>query len=517
MLSFLIQNVKGQQADDSYRPVTEDSLITLVNNSSYQKLIRQQLKYQLKGYYQAQIITNGSDYQIKKNKKYTFNAIYLDGEKIEQKGLLEEHHQILLNRVKTYTNNGYPFYRIRLDSISGTISSASLYFNSTAGRFIVNNELINKGTMPFNKKALTRLCKWPVGKPYNHQQFLKTSRQLNLLPYLKSSINPQIQFTPDSANLYLNLSKKVANQFNLLIGLQNNENTGKAEVIADVNLSLFHLLKRTDELNLQWSTPSPGTQELDVRASLPFLFGSPFGYLFELALLKQDSTFIRTRIKNGIVLKPSFNTQLSFYIGKNQLAELNSDNNVNPSSETTYGIRISTQKTDNIFNPSKGYEFNTDIQQGRRRINVGDSTNVRNTFQAFGFLKHYLPVRIITFYQHLQIGIQTQKTPTEAQFEIGGLKSFRGVNERFLQSEKYALYQFNPRYLLGEFGFLELFTDQLLYETPTNKIAHLMSFGGGFAIATKGGIFNFSFAIANLNNQFLIREGKVHFGYISVF
>jgi len=47
---------------------------------------------------------------------------------------------------------------------------------------------------------------------------------------------------------------------------------------------------------------------------------------------------------------------------------------------------------------------------------------------------------------------------------------------------------------------------------------HPFGFGAGFSFGTNIGIFSISYALGQqLNNPILMRNGKVHFGYIAYF
>ena len=104
----------------------------------------------------------------------------------------------------------------------------------------------------------------------------------------------------------------------------------------------------------------------------------------------------------------------------------------------------------------------------------------------------------------------------------GNLKSLsiKTFNEEELYATLRSVFTIEYRYLLDQNSHIFAFFDQGLYE---NNAASYMKdrpfgFGAGFSFGTNIGIFSISYALGQqLNNPILMRNGKVHFGYIAYF
>jgi hemolysin activation/secretion protein len=105
-------------------------------------------------------------------------------------------------------------------------------------------------------------------------------------------------------------------------------------------------------------------------------------------------------------------------------------------------------------------------------------------------------------------------------FRIGGLSTLRGFNEEELFVTSFMTTTIEYRYLLERNSALFAFFDQAFYENSSaNHLTDMpFGFGGGFSFGTNLGIFSISYGLGKqLNNPILVRNGKVHFGYIAYF
>ena len=96
----------------------------------------------------------------------------------------------------------------------------------------------------------------------------------------------------------------------------------------------------------------------------------------------------------------------------------------------------------------------------------------------------------------------------------------RGFNEEELFSTTKSLMSIEYRFLVDQNSRAFLFYDQSWYENNAAAYYkdHPFGFGAGFSFGTNIGIFTISYAQGKqFNNPILIRDGKVHFGYVAYF
>jgi outer membrane protein assembly factor BamA len=263
---------------------------------------------------------------------------------------------------------------------------------------------------------------------------------------------------------------------------------------------------------------------------LPFLFGSPFGVEANLSLYRRDSTFldIKSQLSLSYLLSNGF-TLKAFYLfsGSNLLSGAGNNPSFSALSNTrsnVYGLNLSKKKLDYIPNPSKGYWLVFDAGIGGRKAMSSDTAEwtPQTTYRTSLSIEYYLPVykrHVLKMHVRGSLYYAPIIYQNEA-FRIGGLSTLRGFNEEELFVTSFMTTTIEYRYLLERNSALFAFFDQAFYENSSaNHLTDMpFGFGGGFSFGTNLGIFSISYGLGKqLNNPILVRNGKVHFGYIAYF
>ena len=105
-------------------------------------------------------------------------------------------------------------------------------------------------------------------------------------------------------------------------------------------------------------------------------------------------------------------------------------------------------------------------------------------------------------------------------YRIGGLGSIRGFDEESIFAQNFAIETAELKYLLDATSAVFLFYDQAWYERSDDVYFNdtPFGFGAGALIGTSSGSFRISYGLGSeQNNPILLRNGKVHFGYINSF
>ena len=159
--------------------------------------------------------------------------------------------------------------------------------------------------------------------------------------------------------------------------------------------------------------------------------------------------------------------------------------------------------------------------QGKRYTGYDSVLKAQTIFQTSNMMDAYYP---LGRKQVLNVFVQAasmahSRILSNEQFQLGGLRTFRGVNELSIKATTYALLRTEYRYILPQTGYFNLFCNGIWYESNlanSYKIRALIGFGAGLGIQTKGGILTMVYALAN-ENGFLFKLGKVHVGFTAVF
>jgi hemolysin activation/secretion protein len=105
-------------------------------------------------------------------------------------------------------------------------------------------------------------------------------------------------------------------------------------------------------------------------------------------------------------------------------------------------------------------------------------------------------------------------------FRFGGLNSLRGFNEESLYATSKCVISIEYRYLLDKNSAIFGFVDQGFYENRAVKYMHdhPIGFGAGILFGTKLGSFTMCYALGKqFDNPILMRDARIHFGYIAYF
>jgi outer membrane protein assembly factor BamA len=437
--------------------------------------------------------------------------------------------QLLQGLNEYLNNNGYPFSKVFLtvENIEPIISFAHL--NIEKGPLVKITGISIKGESKVQDKFVNNAIAIKVGDDYNAELLKNISNKINQIQFIKEIRPYEILFTPEGAKLFLYLESLPVSLINGIVGLQPDPATESTVVTGDVRLKLLNILKRGEELDINWKSLQPQTQELDMRFSFPFLFNTPFGIDTKFDLFKLDSTFLSTNINLGIryfLTGGSFIKVFYQANNSNLLSGASSipNSNLSSLSNNSYGIGLYRNNVDFLPNPSKGFRLSFDISAGRRksRPTQEDSTVTTTTFMGNLNMEIFFPIarRHVIRLANTTRSYYAPEIYENEVFRFGGLTSQRGFNEQLLFATTLSTFTAEYRFLVDKTSHAFAFFDQTFYENNSRDYVsdQPFGFGVGFSFGTNLGIFSISYALGKqFNNPIQIRDGKVHFGYVTYF
>ncbi|RYM35550.1 hypothetical protein ERX46_00760 [Brumimicrobium glaciale] len=436
----------------------------------------------------------------------------------------------LLKGLNTYLNdNGYPFSKVFLtvDVIEPGISNAHL--NIDKGPPVKIKSILIKGESKVQNKFVNNAIAIKEGDDYNAELLRNISNKIDQIQFIKEIRPHEILFTPDGADLYLYLESVPVSLINGIVGLQPDPGTEKTNITGDVRLKLLNILKRGEELDINWKSLQPKTQELDLSFSFPFLFNTPFGIDTKFDLYKQDSTFLSTNVNLGIRYFLTGGSYIKVFYQANNSNLLSGassipNNNLSSLSNNSYGIGLYRNNVDFLPNPSKGFRLSFDISAGRRksRPTQADSTTISTTFKGNLNMEAFFPLarRHVLRLANTTRSYYAPKIYQNEVFRFGGLTTQRGFNEELLFATTLTTFTVEYRFLVDRTSHAFAFFDQSFYENNSINYASddPFGFGLGFSFGTNLGIFSISYALGKqFNNPIELKDGKVHFGYVTYF
>jgi outer membrane protein assembly factor BamA len=447
----------------------------------------------------------------------------------------------LLEKILTWCDdNGYPFARVRLDSvkIEGPEIRARLFLQKN--RFVKIDSFVVEGNATIKKNFLYHYLHIKQGDVYDEHYIRQIPQRLRQLPFLKEKKPQLVKITDVNTKLILFLDKKNASQFDGILGLQP-EPSGKTVLTGDMRIRLYNSIFRGGELfDLNWKRLQYQTQDFKTALSYPYLFYTPVGADYSLSIYKRDTTFIDVQNNLGLqYLFNGLNYLKVFYKQKNtnllstaSLTGLTTLPDYADISTYAYGIGLFYEKLDYRFNPRKGISVTLNTSAGNRQIHKNahlegqlyNGVQLKSTqYQADGNIACYLP---LIKYSTVKIAMQGGSVLSPQLFDnelyrIGGFKTLRGFDEQSIYASSFAIGTLEYRFLFEQNSAFIVFTDMAWYENNafnTYRRDTPYSVGAGVSFETKAGIFQLNYAIGSqFGNPFDFRTGKINFGLVNTF
>ncbi len=341
---------------------------------------------------------------------------------------------------------------------------------------------------------------------------------------------------PGKADIYLYLDPKKASNFNGILGILPDNETGQTIITGDIELNLLNSFKRGESINVKWERLQSRTQELNLDFAYPFLFNLPIGSELSFNLYRRDTLFSQVNSLVGLQYFFQGGNFARVFYENNQANVISSEafsiDQYIDSRTNMYGIGLNLRNLDYRFNPTKGFFVETSVAAGQKQIlknqeveeseydNLDLKSDIYNIKLNTGT---YIPIGVRST---ILLRVRGEYLLNDNMFRneiyrIGGLKTLRGFNEQSIFASGYAVGTIEYRFILEENSNVFVFFDQGIYENRSidEKISdEPFGFGAGINFETNAGIFSLTYALGKqFNNQIEIRSGKIHFGFISFF
>ncbi len=450
--------------------------------------------------------------------------------------------------LETYAGEGYPFARIKADSIQTQSNRLNLRLTLDKGTFYALDTLIVEGDAPVGNRFLQQYLGLIPGRPYSQSAVLRIRERIRALPYLQLVKDPEVRFSMGLAEVILPLSARNASRFDFLIGvLPGNLQTNRLLITGSLEGEFLNQLGTGERIYARIEQLRPQTQRLDIQMGFPYLFGLPLGGDARLHLYKRDTSFldadaslgIRYHFESASYFKAFWSQRSSRLLGFNA-DELVSSNRLPANLDVRvafFGFEGGAERLDYRFNPRKGWVFQSSISAGTKRIlpnkrledlglgGLYDSLELNSTqIQIAAKAGVYFPIfkRSVLYWGLQGKGLLSRQPalPNE-QFRLGGNRILRGFDEEFFQATHFVVNTWEYRLLLSENAYLSVFADAGWLNNRTAETADVffpVGWGSGITFETRAGVFGLSLAYG-------VRWGekpdwtspKVHLGYVSLF
>lgn len=429
-----------------------------------------------------------------------------------------------------YLRNGYPFVNIRLNKPEFRDHNLYTELVIDRGPLVYWLDIHVKGDSSISEVFIENLIEIREGDLFNQEKLGKISGKIRQLSFVEEIKEYELLFTKEGVELFLYLRSVKVSSVNGVLGLQPNSAGTKTTLTGDLNLKLLNILHRGESINVRWQSIREQTQSLRSRISYPYLFKSPFGIDGTFNLYKRDTSYLELQSNFGLTYALNSGNYLKgFYenLSSNVLSggvNNPSYSNLGNANANLYGLALSSQSLDYIPNPRKGRSVYLEASMGDRKIQKNDSSEIIRSLTYRGkieieffiplYKRHVLRLANRTFFYG------AEKIFENELFRFGGLNSQRGFNQDDLLASTLSTVTVEYRFLLDRNTHTFAFYDFSWYENTANNYYNDMpfGFGVGFAFSSNLGVFSISYALGKqFDNPILLKDGKIHFGYIAYF
>ncbi len=434
--------------------------------------------------------------------------------------------------LKYLEDNGYPFAKLHFEQLTFAEEPA-VNLRIETGSLVQWSKIHIKGDLKLSRNFILTLLEIKEGDAYNEEKFQKATQRLTQVSFISMTQAPQVAFFPEGAELFLYLTKRESSAANGILGMQPNPE-GKIVFTGDIQLKLENTLGIGEQIHLVWKNLMPQTPQLNVGATLPFLFKTKFGTEAKFHLYKRDSSFLEVKgnfglryfLGNNSFVRGFYNFENSSILGGAANNPLFSDGlsvRING-----YGLGFERQTLDYFPNPRQGFKMDVQTIFGTRQTLPSDANGLtvqgtkNNIFRGTFKGDYFIPfgkrstVRLGALAQFYY----ADTIYTNEQLRFGGLQTLRGFDEESLLATTLSRLTAEYRFLLDQNSHLLVFFDQGFYENRSRAYMRdtPFGFGAGLSFGTKAGVFSIIYGLGSQRgNPINLRDGKIHIGYFAVF
>lgn len=439
----------------------------------------------------------------------------------------------LEEQLRAYSNNGYPFASIALDSLHIEAEHLSGKLKIIPGPEITYDSAYFFNPVKTNHSYIYQLLDIVPENKFSERSYKQIQKKVERSPFLTIQRPTDLSFKNKKAKIFLDIKEEAANSFQGVLGLQQS-GSQSTSVVGSIELDIQNLFRSGKQFMFSWERFSEQSQSLNVFYKHPFFLDSKISPSFSFDLLKQDTTFLTRRFGLGVhtYIAPRVEMFLEYEQTKGTL--LTTDIQVLEASglagftRTLYSLQLSKGDLMNVRKLTKGVVWSTTASAGNKLVDRSldvpdtyyDTIQTKTSFYLLeGMLAYQLKaLKRQSFFHHISFGtIKNDQLLHNELYRIGGLSTLRGFNEKAIFARNYFLSRMEFRSFFEERSYAYVFYDQLIYQRRDLR-DYPFGVGLGFTLATSAGQFTFALAVGDSKSQSIsFSTMKAHFGYISRF
>jgi outer membrane protein assembly factor BamA len=446
-----------------------------------------------------------------------FDYLELQQHNTVQKIEPKDFENLVTDSLSYYLNNGFPFVKISLMSISADQPKFQLQIDP--GPPIIIGRIIVKPEGIIQPKVIAQLLRLDSGAAFSIEQLKQIRSSLSNQSGFKLMREPEWLVQEGQADIYIYLERIKSSSATGIVGLQPNPLTQKNALVGELQINLQNTWQKNEKLFLNWRSIAPQVQLLQVQLNWPYIASSAYGLQTGLKLYKRDTTFIEFKSQVGVQYQLPQAWQILGLLDFWRSSNLSNTPNFQVANfrNLSYGLALQRRTLNNWFNPTKGQVFYGQFLVGTKKV-----TQAHLTWRLEIQQQQFVPLakRHTLLFQQQLGHISSDSLFRNELYRFGGLERMRGFDEEAFFASSFAVAGLEYRFLLDEFAYASLFTDWAAFsnQTLSAPIEWVSAIGLGLAIGSDKGLFKLNYALgAFMGQPYQFSSGKIHLAYISYF
>ena len=537
LIFFSINNVNSQNFSLKYE--NEGNSSKILKFETYKNLILNvddSLKsLKERGYISAKvkkfIKIDSLNYKIEltRNQKIKYiKLLNIDSLKVDIKSIITDTNDNIIDfndlsekidsSIKYLSNIGYPFAKIKLDSISlinpETVES-KLIIDYGSERKI--DKIKIKGYEDFPLKYIKYLLGIELNTILKLDNVKNQVKILNQTNFARNLKDPEILFTRDSTILYLYIQKIKKNTFDGFLGFNSDDQSGKVKIQGYAKINLINTFNNGENIKIDFISEDNQDRFLNSEIKLPYIFKSPIGLNSGISLVKKDSLYnSRKAFLNLDFSLKDINVGLG-YESNNSTSNIDFENIESFKSELlNLFLKYESLDMTDVFMPisfklftkygyGKKRQLNLNTELKKLKIDLEKKFSVSNRFK--------INTRL------LNERINSKNLVTNELLRFGGNNSIRGFDQNSIFADNYYLLNTSLNYYLNDTIYIYSLFDFVNYENNLLAIKDNLYAGGfGFSSLTKNGQISINYAKGtNWGKSFNLKNAKLSVNFVTFF
>lgn len=433
---------------------------------------------------------------------------------------ISETEALLESISQYYESRGYAFAKVQLENLQLGNDTLFAHLNTVSNPIRKIDSIVVRGYENFPVNYLKYFAGIKKGRIFSKEDLAERTDLLASLPFVRKSKEPEVLFRPDATVVYLYLEKVKNNTFDGFLGFSNDEDSGNLTLNGTIDFRLNNTLNRGETLQFFWKDDGNDQTRFSVSVDIPYLFNTPLGLNASLFLYRQDSTFVNADRRFNLTYL--FNDQFRLAAGVKQYESDNLRDIAIATVEDLSATFFNAEVTFNLRRPGDVFfPYRLFLQLGAEvgSREAGNQTSAQQRFGIEGFYQLDLNQRNKIFVKNKSEVLLSPDYFENETFRFGGINSIRGFSENTLIATTYSVVNTEYQYIISNAFYLHSITDFAYLENEiTQTTDNLISFGFGFGLQTRAGIFRLSYAAGKAkSSEFTLSDSKVHISLKAVF